>query len=395
MTLFTPQLKHHILTQYQSHNRNNSFVALAQLYNIPSGESTIRKWYRRWNGSAASLERRKGSGRPRLLNRAQVNSLIRVPIRNKNRAHTAIHYTQLLPTIREKTGTQLSLRSVQRYGQRDVHGKGKHTKKTTSKECKSTYTTNFHMHCMLHECILIQFVCVIFSCHVVLSSHCDAIACVRRKIQRIPKDHVLFLDETAVRLSEAPTTTIVLPDEQPFVLVEDDSSYAKRFDMIACVNIEKTFAPCIYTPNERSSAGVRGINTEMLVDYILNTLGQETAALDIPPLTMVVDKSRIHNIEAMMDAFRERGGHVMNIILMPTKAAKRMSPLDNALFHDWKEAVRKHGPLTLTNMEQAMADEWNNITTKQIYAHYKHCGLTRRQDVYADCPLPRQHKHNN
>ena len=95
-----------------------------------------------------------------------------------------------------------------------------------------------------------------------------------------------------------------------------------------------------------------------------------------------------------MEAFRERGGHVTQLLLkMPPMAAKRLSPLDNALFHDWKEAVRKHGPMTLRNMEQVMADEWNKWTKDQIQPHYKHCGLTGYTDVYADCPSPATHEH--
>jgi hypothetical protein len=224
-------------------------------------------------------------------------------------------------------------------------------------------------------------------------SICDQIAKKRRKLQKLSKSRVLFLDETAVRLSEAPTSTLVLPEQQPYVLATDTTSYAKRFDMIACISGDKTFAPCIYTPKERSDAGVKGINTEMLFDYILSTLGQETAALDNPPLTLVVDKARIHNEERVMEAFRERGGHVMYFIKMPTQAAKRLSPLDNSLFHDWKEAIRKHGPLTLRNIQQVMADEWNNITERKIKAQYRHCGLIRKQNVYFDCPDPAGHKH--
>jgi hypothetical protein len=224
-------------------------------------------------------------------------------------------------------------------------------------------------------------------------SLCDAIAEQRCKLQRTAKDRVLFLDETAVRLNEAPTSTLVLPNQQPYVLVEEDSAYSKRFDMIACINGKQTFAPCIYTPSERSDAGVKGINTEMLIDFILSTLGQETWALDRAPLLLVVDQARIHNEDRIMEAFQERGGHVMQLLKMPTKAAKRMSPLDNALFHDWKEAIRKHGPLTLHKIEQVMADEWNRIPPTKITAHYKHCGLMRHADVYADCPLPAVHRH--
>lgn len=217
----------------------------------------------------------------------------------------------------------------------------------------------------------------------------------RRKLQRLAKARVLFLAATAVRLSEASTSTLVLPGQQPFVLATDTSSYAKRFDMIACCNGERVFAPTIYTPKERADAGVKGSNTEMLVDYILSTLGQETWALDRAPLTLVIDRSRIHNEEQMMEAFDERGGHVMQVLKMPPMAAKRLSPLDNSLFHDWKQAIRNHGPLTLQNMEQVMADEWNNITANQIKAHYHHCGLTGYTDAYRDCPLPQQHRHNN
>lgn len=217
----------------------------------------------------------------------------------------------------------------------------------------------------------------------------------RRKLQRLNKSRLLFLDETAVRLSEAPTSTLVAPGEQPYVVVADTTSYAKRFDMIACINGDRAFAPVIYTPKERSSAGVKGINTEMLVDFILSTLGQETAALDNPPLTLVVDRARIHDERRIMEAFRERGGHVMQLLKMPPQAAKRLSPLDNSLFHDWKEAIRKRCPLTLRNIEQVMADEWNKISSRKIAAHYKHCGLFLTAAPYFDCPDPASHRHGS
>lgn len=228
----------------------------------------------------------------------------------------------------------------------------------------------------------------------VSASLCCSIATLRRRLQHLSKSRVLFLDETAVRLNEAPRTTIVLPGEQQYVVTTDTSSYAKRFDMIACINGDKPFAPVIYSPQERSDAGVKGINTEMLVDYILSTLGQETWALDNPPLILVVDRSRIHHTDRVMEAFNERGGHVQQLLKMPPHAAKRMSPLDNSLFHDWKEAIRKRCPLTLNNIQQAMADEWNNISAAKIQAHYRHCGLTGHTDPYADCPAPALHRHD-
>lgn len=215
----------------------------------------------------------------------------------------------------------------------------------------------------------------------------------RRKLQRLEKNRVIFLDETAMRLSAAPTTTVVLPGQQPYVLATETASYSKRFDMIAAVNGNQVFIPKIWAPLDRKGWGVKGINTEMLLDFIYSTFGQETAALDDPPLTLVVDRANIHNEEEILTAFRERGGHVLQVLKMPTNAAKRLSPLDNALFHDWKEAVRKRGPMTLRNIEQVMSDEWNKITATRIQAHFKHCGLMGYTDVYFDCPDPINHQH--
>jgi hypothetical protein len=254
-------------------------------------------------------------------------------------------------------------------------------------------TIELHAHCLC--CTLTLCVCVCAVLTVTVSDTlCDEIARMRRKTQRMSKARTLFLDETAVRLSEAPTSTIVLPGEQQYVLATETESYSKRFDRIACINGNQTFAPVIYTPKERSNAGVKGINTEMLVDSIYSTLGQETAALDNPPLTLFVDKACIHSEDNILEAFKERGGHVMEITKMPTNAAKRVSPLDNALFHDWKEAIRKRCPMTLRTIQQVMSDEWNNISPAKIAAHYKQCGLTGYTDVYADCPEPAQHRHD-
>lgn len=140
MSVFTPQLKHHILTQYQSHSHTHSFSALAHQYGVKGGRQTIQKWHSQWNGTAASLERKVGSGRPRALSSTQVNDYIRTPIRHKRRIHAAVHYPSLLPSVCEKTGKSISLRTLQNYGKREVGIKLKHTKKRTVTERQSTHT---------------------------------------------------------------------------------------------------------------------------------------------------------------------------------------------------------------------------------------------------------------
>jgi hypothetical protein len=235
---------------------------------------------------------------------------------------------------------------------------------------------------------------MICACHAVSADLCEDIATLRRKIQKISKKRVLFLDETALRLNEAPTSTLVAPGEKEYVVAEDTTSYAKRYDMIACCNGEQVFPPKIFTPQERSDAGVKGINQKMLVKYIQDILAQQVGALNQYPVFLVLDRASIHKMDIVQE-FHDMGCEdLKEVWLMPPQAAKRMSPLDNALFHDWKERIRKRALITHQNIEQLMADEWNNTTTKQLQSYYRHCRLMFRQDPYEDCPEPHDHTHH-
>jgi len=228
----------------------------------------------------------------------------------------------------------------------------------------------------------------------VSSSACEEIAELRRKLQRKRIGHVLFLDETALRLNAAPLRTLVLPHQQPYVIATETSSYAARFDMIACCTSDRVLIPKIFTPAERKGAVVKGINGPMLKQFINDILAQAVEGLDSYPLTLVLDKATIHkNTEALLQEFHDRGSQsITEILLMPTNAAKRMSPLDNALFHDWKEECRKKVPATKKTIQRIMSDAWNKMNPKP---HYKHCGLTRNVDPYFDCPAPDIHRHGS
>jgi hypothetical protein len=134
----------------------------------------------------------------------------------------------------------------------------------------------------------------------------------------------------------------------------------------------------------------------MLRQFIDDVLAQAVEGLDRYPVTLVLDRAPIHtNIDAIRQAFHDRGSEsIKDILLMPpiANAAKRLSPLDNALFHDWKEEVRKHTPMTRTTIEQLMNDAWMKMKPG---SHYRHCGLTRSRDPYFDCPAPTIHRHGS
>lgn len=143
MRLLTPQLKDMILRQYRPFDRNNSFAALARRYDIRGGKRTVHRWYMRWKQTPDSLEQKRGAGRPRLLSAAQIRDTITLPIRNRNRAHRAVSYPQLLPTVREQTGTEVSLRTIKRYGKEVAKVHDMSTRSMTGAECKYTATISY------------------------------------------------------------------------------------------------------------------------------------------------------------------------------------------------------------------------------------------------------------
>jgi hypothetical protein len=165
--------------------------------------------------------------------------------------------------------------------------------------------------------------------------------------------------------------------------------------MIACTSVTHTLPPVIYTPDERAVLGVDGVNSNMLIHYIHNVLAQAIAALDIYPIFLIIDKSNIHNIDRMKQAFIDSGCQcIADIVVLPTQAAKRVSPLDNTLFAQWKQHIKQRGATHSSSLVRMMSDEWNRLTAADIKACYHHCRVYRDDDVYGDCPDPHSHQHH-
>ncbi len=82
-----------------------------------------------------------------------------------------------------------------------------------------------------------------------------------------------------------------------------------------------------------------------------------------------------------------------NSIKFCDQVAKRVSPLDNTLFYEWKERIRRHSLLTEETLRTTMINKWYNTKEENIKHHYDHCAITRGQDVYKDCLSPLKHRH--
>jgi hypothetical protein len=307
------------------------------------------------------------------------------------RAHEPILYSELQPAVEERTGKKVSARTIRRYGKEESGGRLKHGKKRTAEERSSLQHTCEPRArlCVELQSLTLSTVALLIT---VSADMCEQIATVRRKFQRIGTRRILVLDETHRRIGDVTDRTIVLPGEPSTIETSATSHYAPRYDMIACCTSKEVMPPMIYSPKERG----RGIDTDMLLQYIRNLLAQSAGALDRYPLFLLLDKATIHNEAKIIETFHDWGcQELVEIIKMPTAAAKRLSPLDNSLFNVWRQRVLRGPPLTRFNIKQRMSDAWNSITERDLLPQYRHCGLMRHQDVYFDCPNPASHRHGS
>jgi transposase len=391
MKQFTPEQKHEILLEYAPRSTTHSLAALAHRHAVTGGRRTIENWLARWNGTAASLQRQPVSGRPRSLTPEEVQRHIIAPIRRKNRAHVSILYPELQAAVEERTGKKVSARTIRRYGKEEGGGRLMHGKKRTAEERASVQHTCVQLlrSCVELRSLTLSTSALLFS---VSADMCEQIATVRRKFQRIGTRRILVLDETHRRIGDVTDRTIVLPGEPSTIETSATSHYAPRYDMIACCTSREVLPPMVYSPKERG----RGVDTEMLLQYIRNLLAQSAGALDRYPLFLLLDKATIHNERKIIETFHDWGcQELVQIIKMPTAAAKRLSPLDNSLFNVFRQRVLHGPPLTRFNIKQRMSDAWNSITEQDLRPQYRHCGLMRHQDVYFDCPNPAVHRHGS
>jgi hypothetical protein len=201
-------------------------------------------------------------------------------------------------------------------------------------------------------------------------------------------------DESNLYIEEGPKRTLVAEGETQFVVVPEETNKCERYDIIIVITADRVLPPIIYSPEDRREWGVSGIRIGMIEDYIQDILAQAVNALDRYPLYLLMDRAPCHVEDKIKAAFQSFGlNDITELKKYPPRAAKRISPLDNALIHEWKEKVRSNYPITKNNIKSIMTKCLNEIPVRHIRNYYRHCGYTYAHSPYFDCPAPAQHRH--
>jgi hypothetical protein len=65
-----------VLQEYRSGVYGSGFKSLAKLFKVKGGHKLIMHWYRQWNGTIQSLNRKSKDGRPRTMTKKEVKHYI-------------------------------------------------------------------------------------------------------------------------------------------------------------------------------------------------------------------------------------------------------------------------------------------------------------------------------
>ena len=120
-----------------------------------------------------------------------------------------------------------------------------------------------------------------------------------RNLQRVPNNKIIFLDKTHIKINEVPRTTLVAPGGKLYVVVTDSSSYAADCNMIAAIVGSRVLLPIVFTPQCRRR-DVKGIDSDMLIDFIENALYSSISESGSCPMYLLLDKSNIHNLSKLL-----------------------------------------------------------------------------------------------
>ena len=135
MTHFSPEVKHTILREYCAGDKGHGFAALARRHGVQGGWKVVKSWFERWDGTAQSLQDADRSGRPRILDRGKADAIIRQSVNRSNKNHQAINYVEVADLIRLKTGVDVSVQTVRRWG-REIGVNHRRAIPRTENECR-------------------------------------------------------------------------------------------------------------------------------------------------------------------------------------------------------------------------------------------------------------------
>ncbi len=207
----------------------------------------------------------------------------------------------------------------------------------------------------------------------------------RKKLRRIPKRKLIFIDQSRIEMGASSRRSLAAPGEEAYVSIEKAGYYPQRIDFMGVVSYDKVLSLEVSPPTKRSAEGRKGYRKQNVLDFIRMKVARALSNLNEDNLIFLLDKALRITATEVTEALQAGGcTSVAEVMILPTASGKHLSPLDNCLWHQVKDCVRRKAPQTEDKMVSAIRRCWKQITKTNLHNYYRHCGLTRREDVSKD-----------
>jgi transposase len=133
---YTSIFKHNVLEEYRPGVYGCGFKSLAKRFKIKGGHKLIMDWYRQWDGTVESLDRRYKGGRPRTLTTNEVKHYVLDFVNMMNSQHKPVNYRMVQSNVEAALNKMVPLSTIQRYGKEECGLKWRKIREITSRDGK-------------------------------------------------------------------------------------------------------------------------------------------------------------------------------------------------------------------------------------------------------------------
>ncbi|CAF4805557.1 unnamed protein product, partial [Rotaria sp. Silwood2] len=84
------------------------------------GHMLIKRWYRQWDGTVQSLNRKSRNGRPRTLSKEEVKHYKLDFVKIMNSQYKSVNYRMVKSHVETSLNRTEPLSNIQRYGKKNV-----------------------------------------------------------------------------------------------------------------------------------------------------------------------------------------------------------------------------------------------------------------------------------
>ena len=212
----------------------------------------------------------------------------------------------------------------------------------------------------------------------------------RKKLHRVSNKRLVFIDGSGMRSEPRPLRGLAPSGQIP---AEKAEKYEPRVDVMGAVGYHGPLAFETKTSTQRrviqnprkNKIGVKGYTKPMVKNFLEKELAPKICEMKVKDVIVCMDKGLSFKEEEAKEQLRAGGArNVKGVWILPTNSAKRISPLDNNLWHSLKQRVRARKPRTEVGTARILKQEFMSISPTDIQSYYRNCRLTWRSDPSGD-----------